>query len=102
MFQVNPKSPFKFQVFNRFKGDKHLSVHLVEVSELLAGIQAEKLCSSVEETDLESTYYKHGKTKNNVPVYWYKNFLDTRLRGFTLVVAHEFFDALPVHKLRVR
>jgi NADH dehydrogenase [ubiquinone] 1 alpha subcomplex assembly factor 7 len=74
---------------------------MVEVSEVLAQIQAEKLCSSIDETDSDSVYYKRGKTKNDVSVYWYKDFLNTRPKGFTLTVAHEFFDALPIHKLRV-
>ena len=88
------------QVFNRFKGDKNLSVHMVEVSEVLAQIQADKICSSNERTDSESMYMR-GKTKHNVPVHWYKSFFNTHLRGFTLTVAHEFFDALPIHKLQV-
>ncbi|XP_050505706.1 protein arginine methyltransferase NDUFAF7, mitochondrial isoform X2 [Diabrotica virgifera virgifera] len=38
-----------------------------------------------------------GITHEGIPVNWYKNLYDIP-KCFTLLIAHEFFDALPIHK----
>ncbi|KAG0413324.1 hypothetical protein HPB47_009529 [Ixodes persulcatus] len=43
--------------------------------------------------------YKQSITKHGVPVGWYRHLHDVP-RGFSCFVAHEFLDALPVHKFQ--
>ena len=78
-----------------------LSVSLVEVSPHLSQIQEKKLCNTrtkqIEESD-NSHHYKEAQTVHGSPVRWYRN-LSNVPRSFSLFLAHEFFDALPVHKL---
>ncbi|GAA5893119.1 class I SAM-dependent methyltransferase [Sporobolomyces salmoneus] len=60
------------------------SIHLVEQSEALQGVQKEALRKS-----------GFGET----PVYWHRN-VEEVPKGedeFTVAIAHEFFDALPIH-----
>lgn len=74
---------------------------MVEVSEILSKIQSEKLCTSVENYNTDSYFYKSGKTKIGVNIYWYKSIQDIKMEQFSFVIAHEFFDALPIHKFQV-
>ncbi|KAM4693627.1 protein arginine methyltransferase NDUFAF7, mitochondrial [Discoglossus pictus] len=78
-----------------------ISVHLVEVSPKLSDIQALKLTGKPIETEVDerSPEYKKGITKSGLPVCWYRDLQDVP-EGFTFYIAHEFFDALPVHKLQ--
>ncbi len=86
-----------------------MSLNLVEVSPHLSKMQKELLCSP-EETDTTKTNtdpnnpsnaFQHGITPNSkFPVTWYKDIRDVP-KEFTFYVAHEFFDALPIHKLQV-
>lgn len=65
-------------------------VHLVETSEALRKVQEDKL------SDLPS----FGSLKLH-----FHNFLSEIPRSpseYTILVAHEFFDALPIHVLQVR
>lgn len=90
-----------FQVFNRLKQDECLSCHFVEISPELSHLQAQRLCSRFEKNDDKTKlFYMNGVTKHNVPVYWYYSVQDVP-KCFTCLVAHEFFDALPIHKLQV-
>jgi NADH dehydrogenase [ubiquinone] 1 alpha subcomplex assembly factor 7 len=112
-----------FQVFrqlNRVTG-KDISFHLVEISPFLARTQAQTLCGPTSSLGLSNltfnrslrdidptregsggnTFYHQGITsETDVPVYWYRD-LASLPRGFHFYIAHEFFDALPVHKLQV-
>lgn len=49
----------------------------------------------------DGPFYKSGTTPDNIKVYWY-NKIEEVPRNFSVVIAHEFFDALPVHKFQVR
>ncbi|XP_025161320.1 protein arginine methyltransferase NDUFAF7 homolog, mitochondrial isoform X2 [Harpegnathos saltator] len=71
-------------------------------------LQAEKLCTesrnneSIADANEKSsvTYYKEGIAKNGgVKMYWYYSINDVP-RNFSIFVAHEFFDALPIHKFQ--
>ena len=83
-----------------------LSLHLVEVSEKLSEMQETKLSGKPAEAVLvdsntnASPYYKESKSKHGPSVYWYKDLREVP-RGYTAFVAHEFFDALPIHKFQV-
>ncbi|XP_045183617.2 protein arginine methyltransferase NDUFAF7, mitochondrial-like [Mercenaria mercenaria] len=78
---------------------KALSLHLVEVSEKLSEMQEEKLTCSNSSTKTStdgSSHYKTCVSKHGPSVYWYRD-IDEIPAGFTMFVAHEFFDALPIH-----
>lgn len=78
-----------------------VSVHLVEVSPKLSQVQAECLageCTQVCVSDKE-VVYRTGTTHTGLPVSWYRNVEDVP-RGFSIFLAHEFFDALPIHKFQ--
>lgn len=49
--------------------------------------------------DEEQLFYQSGTTTNGTNIKWYTSLLDVPQKHFTLILAHEFFDALPVHKL---
>ncbi|KAF8503841.1 S-adenosyl-L-methionine-dependent methyltransferase [Gautieria morchelliformis] len=62
------------------------SVHLVENSSMMRSRQAQKLAA--------------WRESQNIPFYWWDSIEDMPVASddeFTMVVAHEFFDALPVN-----
>jgi NADH dehydrogenase [ubiquinone] 1 alpha subcomplex assembly factor 7 len=74
----------------------------VEVSPHLSQIQAKKLClKTVRSSEPTQLYYQLGTTATNIPVFWYNSVQDVP-RQFSCFLAHEFFDALPIHKFQVR
>lgn len=84
-----------------------ISVHLVEISPVLSKIQAKKLCIESKDSDLRIkyqknsiTHYREGITKNGVKIYWYYSITDIP-KKFSIFIAQEFFDALPIHKFQV-
>jgi len=80
-----------------------MSVHLVEVSPTLSEIQMRKLADPLEEclTSSNENWYQRCKSIHGPEVSWYKELSDVP-KGFSFYVAHEFFDALPVHIFQVR
>lgn len=78
-----------------------ISIHLVEVSQKLSEIQALTLAEEKVplERDAESLVYMKGVTKSGIPVSWYRDLKDVP-EGYSLYLAHEFFDVLPVHKFQ--
>ncbi|XP_023709440.1 protein arginine methyltransferase NDUFAF7, mitochondrial isoform X2 [Cryptotermes secundus] len=88
------------RVFERFGAGNEVSLHLVEVSPRLSQIQAQKLCvKTVRPSKSSHTYYQLGTTATNIPVFWYNSIQDVP-RQFSCYLAHEFFDALPIHKFQ--
>lgn len=84
------------RVFDKLKVSQGMAVQMVEMSEHLSEVQARLLCrSSMEYTD--KPYYRSGITASGTKIYWYRQLEDVP-EGFAVVLAHEFFDALPVHK----
>ncbi|CAL9691898.1 unnamed protein product [Knipowitschia caucasica] len=77
-----------------------VSVHLVEVSPVLSALQAQLLTGSESHvTTEEGPVYRRGNTPVGLPVSWYRQVQDVP-KGFSVFVAQEFFDALPVHKFQ--
>lgn len=78
-----------------------MSLHLVEVSPALSHIQAQNLTGTRnQEADSEDEpVYRRGETSTGLPVSWYRR-LDDVPAGFSIFLAHEFFDALPIHKFQ--
>ncbi|XP_036326774.1 protein arginine methyltransferase NDUFAF7 homolog, mitochondrial [Rhagoletis pomonella] len=88
------------KVLTKFKFGGQFSMHMVEISPHLSKVQGQRLCFSTETvTDESSPHYQTGKTATGTHVYWHKRLEDVP-RAFSIVLAHEFFDALPVHKLQ--
>ncbi|KAL4703359.1 hypothetical protein ACJJTC_013125 [Scirpophaga incertulas] len=76
---------------------KDLSLHLVEISSTMQNMQANRLCISHREMDIESPHNYEGETISGMKVYWY-NDLKKVPNNFSWYIAHEFFDVLPIHK----
>ncbi|XP_077342688.1 protein arginine methyltransferase NDUFAF7, mitochondrial isoform X2 [Lithobates pipiens] len=92
------------RVFNQFQyllNACDISIHLVEVSPKLSEIQALNLTKKSTEAKDEDTSscYKIGITKTGLPINWYYHIQDVP-SGYTFYIAHEFFDALPIHKFQ--
>ncbi|XP_071324204.1 protein arginine methyltransferase NDUFAF7, mitochondrial isoform X1 [Trachinotus anak] len=82
-------------------GEVSVSLHLVEVSPALSRLQAQNLTRDhSQEADAEDEpVYRRGETAAGLPVSWYRR-LDDVPAGFSIFLAHEFFDALPIHKFQ--
>ncbi|XP_049613769.1 protein arginine methyltransferase NDUFAF7, mitochondrial [Syngnathus scovelli] len=77
-----------------------VSLHLVEVSPVLSRLQAQTLVGTADEVVQEGRpVYRHGQTAAGLPVSWYRRLEDIPA-GFSVFLAHEFFDALPIHKFQ--
>jgi NADH dehydrogenase [ubiquinone] 1 alpha subcomplex assembly factor 7 len=78
-----------------------LSIHLVELSPYLSKMQAQKLCFTSTEFDKQNDlpFYRIGETVSGSKIYWYQRIEDVP-KEFSIILAHEFFDALPIHKLQ--
>ncbi|XP_066281071.1 protein arginine methyltransferase NDUFAF7, mitochondrial-like [Branchiostoma lanceolatum] len=82
-----------------------VSLHLVEVSPKMAAMQEERLTGVIKDDKRknaasgEDIVYKRRKTKSGVPISWYSDIHDLP-QGFSCYIAHEFLDALPVHKFQ--
>ncbi|XP_014475689.1 PREDICTED: NADH dehydrogenase [ubiquinone] complex I, assembly factor 7 homolog [Dinoponera quadriceps] len=96
------------RVFKKFNLLDKVSVHLVEISPALSQLQAERLCTESRDNGPTASkketssvmHYREGVTKNGgVKIYWYYSVNDVP-RKFSIFVAHEFFDALPIHKFQ--
>ncbi|CAH0718958.1 unnamed protein product, partial [Brenthis ino] len=74
-----------------------LSLHLVEISSTMQQLQANRLCVSHRETDIDMPHNHEGETVSGIKVYWY-NDLKKVPSNFSWYIAHEFFDVLPIHK----
>nr|CAB3264260.1 NADH dehydrogenase [ubiquinone] complex I, assembly factor 7 [Phallusia mammillata] len=80
-----------------------ISIHLVEISLYLSNLQHKNLCQ-VNSDKMTSTveprlhYTLHGKSKYGQDMFWHDRIQDVPAKKFTFFIAHEFFDALPVHQ----
>ncbi|ETN61370.1 hypothetical protein AND_006966 [Anopheles darlingi] len=74
-----------------------VGVHLVEMSAQLQHTQAERLCNGRVERGIPSDcYVQRGTTASGIEVRWYSDVAEVP-KGFAVVIANEFFDALPAH-----
>lgn len=78
-----------------------LSIHFVELSPYLSKMQSQKLCYKSTEFDQQKNlpFYRIGETVTGIKCYWYQRIEDVP-KEFSIILAHEFFDALPIHKLQ--
>ncbi|XP_046388342.1 protein arginine methyltransferase NDUFAF7 homolog, mitochondrial [Ischnura elegans] len=76
-----------------------VTLRLVEISQSLIKRQAQRLCG--ENVALEKIPPEGLKTsRGDVPVQWYSAVDDVPVDSFTIFLAHEFLDALPIHKFQ--
>lgn len=92
------------RVFSQLRGalgGAAVSVHLVEVSPKLSQVQAQCLTGDQSQVSAseDEPVYRQGTSTTGLPISWYRN-LDDVPRGFSIYLAHEFFDALPIHKFQ--
>lgn len=76
---------------------------MVETSKKCSLEQANKLCSSDLKIESDKCYYQSGITCEKYgkkEIFWYESIDDIPRNTFSLIVAQEFFDALPIHKFR--
>ncbi|XP_023173668.2 protein arginine methyltransferase NDUFAF7 homolog, mitochondrial [Drosophila hydei] len=90
------------KVISKFKSGAQFSMHMVEISPYLSQAQAQRFCYKYEILPEEEQlqHYQTGTTATGTQVFWHRRLEDVPV-GFSLVLAHEFFDALPVHKLQL-
>ncbi|KAH8295160.1 hypothetical protein KR018_008147 [Drosophila ironensis] len=90
------------KVITKFKLGAEFSIHMVEVSPFLSKAQAQRFCYNHETLpeDSQLPHYQVGTTATGTKAFWHRRLEDVP-PGFSLVLAHEFFDALPVHKLQL-
>jgi len=87
-----------------------VSLHLVEVSPHLSDMQYRKLTNSEAASSQGSAAAQDGSSSepcyrscvshHDFNVHWYRR-LDDVPKAPSFFIAHEFFDALPVHKFQV-
>lgn len=91
------------RVFANFELNDRISLHLVEISPFLSEVQAKRLCCQHTDTKNEDEatvpYYRKGETVSGIPVYWYRKLQDVP-KTFSIYLAHEFLDALPIHRFK--
>lgn len=102
---------FCTQVFKKFpEFNKAINLHFIEISPKLKEMQQNKLCaassqvretSSIQSDSSKSTAQTEEAqvTKTGVKVHWW-NDISELPNGPSFYVAHEFFDALPIHKFQ--
>ncbi|GBP60018.1 Protein arginine methyltransferase NDUFAF7 homolog, mitochondrial [Eumeta japonica] len=73
------------------------SLHLIEISPMMQNEQAHRLCMTHRSSDENMPHYYEGETVSGIKVYWY-NDISKVPQTFSWYIAHEFFDALPIHK----
>jgi len=90
------------RVLSKFSSTRDTSsIHLIEISSHLTQIQERTVCGATSLIEKERRQEHHSLSKNGIPVTWYKSLDELPEKsGFNAFVAHEFFDALPVHKFQ--
>ncbi|RZF46431.1 hypothetical protein LSTR_LSTR012506 [Laodelphax striatellus] len=91
------------RVFKKLNLLDNVSCHLVEASPKMTRLQAKSLLidpKTLNDEPNDTQCYCSGVTGDGVHVYWYNHFKSVP-PAFSVVVAHEFFDALPIHKFRI-
>ncbi|KAK0416685.1 hypothetical protein QR680_012631 [Steinernema hermaphroditum] len=86
-------------VLNMFQEDK-VSIHLVETSDSLILEQERTLCAKPSEFIEGLPHVRYNKTRSGMEVYWYRSVDDVPGDKFSVFIANEFLDALPIHQFR--
>ena len=89
-----------FKQLNHSLESSKFSIHFVEVSPALSNVQHQKLVATSNQNIDKNVqnFYMSGYSSSNVPIYWHKTLDDIPEECCSFFIAHEFLDALPVHK----
>ncbi|KAJ4749811.1 hypothetical protein LUZ62_084216 [Rhynchospora pubera] len=79
---------------------KSLHIHLVECSPVLQKIQYEKLKCTDESIDEESGTKSAVSAVTGTPVAWHASLDQVPSGSPMIIIAHEFFDALPIYQFQ--
>lgn len=85
----------------RFIEKEDISLHLVEMSPHLSKMQMDTLCGTGGQWKPDSDVCYSATSKYGFKCSWYRH-LQQVPQHFSIFIAHEFFDAMPVHKLQKR
>uniref|UniRef100_A0A9J2P4X3 Protein arginine methyltransferase NDUFAF7 n=1 Tax=Ascaris lumbricoides TaxID=6252 RepID=A0A9J2P4X3_ASCLU len=85
-------------VMERFEEDK-MSIHLIETSDPLILEQEKTLCSRPSQFIENNAHVRYNTTKGGIPIYWYRSLSEVPEK-FSVFIANEFLDALPVHQFK--
>ncbi|XP_057750034.1 uncharacterized protein LOC130968659 [Arachis stenosperma] len=86
---------------SKFKNfTKSLNVHLVECSPALQKLQHQKLKCVDEENEAQDTVKRTISSLAGTPVSWHTLLEEVPSGMPTIIIAHEFFDALPIHQFQ--
>ncbi|VDM48036.1 unnamed protein product [Toxocara canis] len=81
-----------------FEEDK-VSIHLIETSDALILEQEKNLCARPSEFIENNAHIRYNTTRSGIPIYWYRA-LNEVPEKFSVFIANEFLDALPVHQFK--
>uniref|UniRef100_A0A0N5AFJ6 Protein arginine methyltransferase NDUFAF7 n=1 Tax=Syphacia muris TaxID=451379 RepID=A0A0N5AFJ6_9BILA len=84
------------RVMEKFE-ESDLSIHFIETSDALILKQEETLCSKKSEFIHGNRHIRYNVTRGGIPIYWYRSLSDIP-EEFSVFIANEFLDALPVHQ----
>uniref|UniRef100_A0A1I7SWN9 Protein arginine methyltransferase NDUFAF7 n=1 Tax=Bursaphelenchus xylophilus TaxID=6326 RepID=A0A1I7SWN9_BURXY len=76
---------------------ERLSINLVEISDHLIDQQEQLLCGRLTKSLQDSDVIRRNKTKDGVPVCWYRDLDSVPKEKFSVFLGNEFLDVLPVH-----
>uniref|UniRef100_A0A915KVX8 Protein arginine methyltransferase NDUFAF7 n=1 Tax=Romanomermis culicivorax TaxID=13658 RepID=A0A915KVX8_ROMCU len=79
--------------------EQHMQIRLVETSRQLIREQATILCGDDDAFDTNDVEKCSKKSLFGPEVHWHDNIFEIPQK-FGIILAHEFFDALPVHKFK--
>lgn len=80
------------------------AVYLIEASPFLREAQKNLLCGEREELIPAGGGHSCTSKFSRIPIIWYEDFsfVPKRKNAFPFIIAHEFFDALPIHAFQRR
>lgn len=89
------------RALSQFGLSECISLHMVELSSHLSQLQARRLCCQYRnnEPTADEPHYCRGETLSGIPILWYNKIEDVP-NHFSIVLANEFFDSLPIHKFQ--
>ncbi|WCJ20821.1 hypothetical protein M5689_003026 [Euphorbia peplus] len=86
---------------SKFKNfTESLNIHMVECSPVLQKLQHQNLKCTEAHASSESVDKKTISTLSGTPISWYTSLEQVPSGLPTIIIAHEFYDALPVHQFQ--